>query len=60
MFAIINLRIEVDIHDKERKHKKQMCIRDSGKGTTDMDLSKEELLAIKNLYLNSNDKDKMR
>lgn len=31
-----------------------------GKGTTDMDLSKEELLAIKNLYLNSNDKDKIR
>ena len=28
-----------------------------GKGTTDMDLSTEELLAIKNLYLNSNDKD---
>lgn len=25
-----------------------------------MDLSKEELLAIKNLYLNSNDKDKIR
>ena len=31
-----------------------------GKGTTDMDLSKEELLAIKNLYSNSNDKDKIR
>lgn len=31
-----------------------------GKGTTNMDLSKEELLAIKNLYLNSNDKDKIR
>ena len=31
-----------------------------GKGTTDMDLSKEELLAIKNFYLNSNDKDKVR
>lgn len=31
-----------------------------GKGTTDMDLSKEELLAIKNLYLNSNNKDKIR
>ena len=31
-----------------------------GKGTIDMDLSKEELLAIKNLYLNSNDKDKIR
>lgn len=31
-----------------------------GKGTTDMDLSKEELLAIKNLYLNSNDKDRIR
>ena len=31
-----------------------------GKGTTDMDLSKEELLAIKNLYLNLNDKDKIR
>lgn len=31
-----------------------------GKGTNDMDLSKEELLVIKNLYLNSNDKDKIR
>ncbi len=31
-----------------------------GKGTTNMDLSKDELLAIKNLYLNSNDKDKIR
>ncbi|MBP3445382.1 MAG: SPASM domain-containing protein [Bacilli bacterium] len=31
-----------------------------GKGTTDMDLSTEELLAIKSLYLNSNDKDKIR
>ena len=31
-----------------------------GKGTTDMDLSKEELLAIKNLYLNTNDKDRIR
>ena len=31
-----------------------------GKGTTDMDLSKEELFAIKNLCLNSNDKDKIR
>lgn len=31
-----------------------------GKGTVNMDLSKEELLAIKNLYLNSNDKDKIR
>ena len=31
-----------------------------GKGTTNMDLSKEELLAIKNLYLNSNYKDKIR
>ena len=31
-----------------------------GKGTTDMDLSKEELLAIKSLYLKSNDKDKIR
>ena len=31
-----------------------------GKGTIDMDLSKEELLAIKKLYLNSNDKDKIR
>lgn len=31
-----------------------------GKGTIDMDLSKEELLAIKKPYLNSNDKDKIR
>ena len=31
-----------------------------GKGTADMDLSKDELLAIKSLYLNSNDKDKIR
>ncbi len=31
-----------------------------GKGTTDMDLSKDELLAIKKLYLKSNDKDKIR
>lgn len=31
-----------------------------GKGTTNMGLSKEELLAVKNLYLNSNDKDKIR
>ena len=31
-----------------------------GKGTTDMDLSKEQLLAIRNFYLNSNDKDKIR
>lgn len=31
-----------------------------GKGTNVMDLSKEELLAIKSLYLNSNDKDKIR
>ena len=31
-----------------------------GKGTTEMDLSKEELLAIKNLYINSSDKDKIR
>ena len=31
-----------------------------GKGTTDMDLSKEELLAIKSLYQNSNDNDKIR
>lgn len=31
-----------------------------GKGTTDMDLSKEELLAIKKLYLNTNDKDRIR
>ena len=31
-----------------------------GKGTSNMDLSKEELLAIKNLYLNSNNKDKIR
>ena len=30
------------------------------KGTTDMDLSKEELLAIKNFYINLNDKDKIR
>ena len=31
-----------------------------GKGTTDMDLSKEDLLAIKNFYLNSNNKNKIR
>ena len=31
-----------------------------GKGTTNMDLSKEELLTIKDFYLNSNDKDKIR
>lgn len=31
-----------------------------GKGTNDMDLSKEELLAIKSLYLNSNSKEKIR
>ncbi len=31
-----------------------------GKGTTDMDLSKEELLEIRNFYLNSNDKDRIR
>ena len=31
-----------------------------GKGTTTMDLSKEELLAIRNLYLNLSDKDKIR
>ncbi len=31
-----------------------------GKGTIDMDLSKEELLAIKNFYINLNDKDKIR
>ena len=31
-----------------------------GKGTTDMDLSKEDLLTIKNLYLNSNNKHRMR
>lgn len=31
-----------------------------GKGTTDMNLSKEELLTIKNLYLQSRDKDKIR
>lgn len=31
-----------------------------GKGTTNMDLSKEELLAIKDFYLNANDKDKIR
>ena len=31
-----------------------------GKGITSMDLSKEELMAIKNLYLNSNFKDKIR
>lgn len=31
-----------------------------GKGTIDMDLSKEELLTIKNLYLNSKDKDRIR
>ena len=31
-----------------------------GKGTTDMDLSKEELLAIKSFYLNSNNKNKIR
>ena len=31
-----------------------------GKGTIDMDLDKNELIAIKNLYLNSNNKDKIR
>ena len=31
-----------------------------GKGTANMDLSKEELLTIKNLYLNTNYKDKIR
>ena len=31
-----------------------------GKGTTNMDLSKEELLAIKSLYLNSKHKDRIR
>jgi len=31
-----------------------------GKGTNDMDLSKEELLSIKNLYLNSSNKSKIR
>lgn len=31
-----------------------------GKGTTNMDLSKEELLTIKDFYLKSNDKDKIR
>lgn len=31
-----------------------------GKGTTDMDLSKEELLSLKNLYLQSRDKGKIR
>ena len=31
-----------------------------GKGTTDMDLLKEDLLAIKNLYLNSNNKNRIR
>ena len=31
-----------------------------GKGTTDMDLSKEDLLTIKNLYLNSNNKNRIR
>ena len=31
-----------------------------GKGTTNMDLSKEELLILKNFYLNSNNKDKIR
>ena len=29
-------------------------------GPTDMDLSKEKLLEIKKLYLNSNDKDRIR
>ena len=31
-----------------------------GKGTTNMDLSKEELLILKDFYLNSNNKDKIR
>ena len=31
-----------------------------GKGTNDMDLSKEELLSIKDLYLNSNNKSRIR
>lgn len=31
-----------------------------GKGINNMDLSKEELFAIKNFYLNTNDKDKIR
>lgn len=31
-----------------------------GKGTANMDLSKDELFAIKNFYLNTNDKDKIR
>ncbi len=31
-----------------------------GKGTIDMDLSKEDLLTIKNLYLNSNNKNRIR
>ena len=31
-----------------------------GKGTTDMNLSKEDLLTIKNLYLNSNNKNRIR
>ena len=31
-----------------------------GKGTTDMDLSKEDLLTIKNLYLNLNNKNRIR
>lgn len=52
----------IDIFKTKRYFDKVSLLRfvPHGKGTINMDLSKEELLAIKNLYLNSNDKDKIR
>ncbi len=53
---------DISVYDKTEFFDKVSLLRfvPHGKGTTDMDLSKEELLAIKNLYSNSNDKDKIR
>ena len=57
---IINKTIE--IFDKKRYFDKISLLRfvPHGKGTNDMDLSKEELLSIKDLYLNSNNKARIR
>lgn len=57
---VINETIEM--FDKKKYFDKISLLRfvPHGKGTNDMDLSKEELLSIKDLYLSSNNKSRIR
>ena len=52
----------IEAFDKKKYFDKISLLRfvPHGKGTNDMDLSKEELLSIKDLYLSCNNKSRIR